>query len=104
MKTVKKGFTPEQLAFRKKYWWNDEKMTCKECESVFQLEQSDQPTIGGHYYAGALMIDVYMKCPNCETRMDYKNPPLNNNEVREIAAAYAEAEERENMRAMKAGK
>lgn len=95
MKTLKKGITPEQLAFRKKYWWVGKKITCWECEGEFEMLAEDQPKVAGHYHCGALIIDVLVFCPNCKTRLIYDNPPLNNNEVRETAAAYAEEEERE---------
>ena len=94
MEVLKKGLTIEEREFRKKYWWNNKKIDCKECEAEYRLKPEDGPTVAGHYHCGALIIDVFMNCPNCNTRMSYTDPPTHNEEVRKAAAAYAEEQER----------
>ena len=98
LKTLKAGLTFEQREFIKKYWYKDKDIECRTCEAKYKLEPDDDITIAGHYHCGALVIDVFIICPNCNTRIYYPDPPKNNEEVREAATAYAEAKERERMR------
>jgi DNA-directed RNA polymerase subunit RPC12/RpoP len=88
MKILIKGKNPEKLERERRLWWLSKVIECSNCQCKFELEESDKPKIIGVEYVGSLMIFASLPCPNCNEKVEYKDVPKNNPEVREEAVAW----------------
>ena len=88
MKTRAQGLTAQEREDRRRLWWDKKELGCTECEGQYTLERSDIPHITGVEVCGALIINVFFTCTNCETKMRFDDYPKNNNDIRDAAIKY----------------